>query len=78
MSMAEFGFCNMTYGAQSARHEWRESQARKPERKEETAAEKAAAERARDNFTHDVCIKKMKLRLRGFWVEVVHLRTHHM
>ena len=45
--MAEFGFCNMTYGAQSARHEWRESQARKPERREETAAEAAAAERAR-------------------------------
>ena len=50
MSMAEFGFCNMTYGAQSARHEWRESQARKPERKEETAAEKAAAERAREDL----------------------------
>ena len=56
MSMAEFGFCNMTYGAQSARHEWRESQARKPERKEETAAEKAAAERARETVSYDVCI----------------------
>ena len=47
MSMAEFGFCNMTYGAQSARHEWRESQARKSERREETEAEAAASERAR-------------------------------
>ena len=45
--MAEFGFCNMTYGAQSARHEWRENQARKEGRREETAAEVAAAERAR-------------------------------
>ena len=45
--MAEFGFCNMTYGAQSARHEWRENQARKEGKREETAAEVAAAERAR-------------------------------
>ena len=73
--MAEFGFCNMTYGAQSARHEWRESQARKPERKEETAAEKAAAERARETISYDVCVReaelpqKKKQWLCGFWSE---------
>ena len=38
----------MTYGAQSARHEWRENQARKSGgRKEETEAEAAASARAR-------------------------------
>jgi hypothetical protein len=46
-SMAEFDFCNMTNGTQSARHEWKVSAANKNAKRAREAEEAEVAEASR-------------------------------